>query len=223
MPDKASEDRHHDATPGSAADRSVRVAVPDSFPASDRAAITPAVGVRAMDVAGMMEASRQDVPHARQSAADFQDHVTAKLALEQLVREIPLDRSRAMLSGEGDRTVLEVTASKADLDRVAKILRDGGGGLRDESLLRSHAFTSQVLAFAERMIQRFGDSASTHHAPGRECWRSRRAQHPGPRPGRSRASPATGCKARMGRGREADHMAERQGQAQSRFASMRVS
>lgn len=130
MSDKSSEYRHHDGTPGSSADRSARTAVPDSFPASDPVATTPAVGVRAMDVAEMMPATEKpELPHPIHVTARFADSVTAKLAVEQLVRDIPLDRACAELSEEGAKTLLEVTTTRTDLARVTGILRAGGGEL----------------------------------------------------------------------------------------------
>ena len=132
MPDKpaspTSEDRRTDGAPGTSADRSVKAAVPDTFPASDPVAATPAVGVRAEAVADLLDASAPpELLDPATVAARFADHVTAKLAIEKLVRDVPVDRRCATLSEEGDRVMLEVTSSKSDLDRVTEILRRGGG------------------------------------------------------------------------------------------------
>ncbi|MBX9751503.1 MAG: hypothetical protein K5Q68_18085 [Roseococcus sp.] len=130
MSDKPSEYRHHDGTPGSSADRSAKTAVPDSFPASDPVATTPAVGVRAMDVTEMMPATEKpEVRHPIHLTARFEDSVTAKLAVEKLVRDIPLERACTELSEEGDKTLLEVTTTRTDVERVTTILRSGGGDL----------------------------------------------------------------------------------------------
>lgn len=132
MPDEpsssASEYHHHDGTPGSAADRSARTAVPDSFPASDPVATTPAVGVRAIAADEMMDApGMPETPDAATVNARFKDHVTAKLAVEKLVRDVPLDRRSATLSDEGGGVNLAITASQSDMGRITEILRGGGG------------------------------------------------------------------------------------------------
>jgi hypothetical protein len=122
--------RHHDGTLGSSADRSAKLAVPDTFPASDPVATTPAVGVRAEAVAEMMDDSvLPDVPDPATVTARFPDHVTAKLAIEKLVRDVPMDRRCATLSEEGGAILLKATSSKSDLERVTEILRRGGGDL----------------------------------------------------------------------------------------------
>ena len=132
MPDKpaspTSEDRRTDGAPGTSADRSVKAAVPDTFPASDPVAATPAVGVRAEPVADLMESSAPpEVLDPAKVTAHFANHVTAKLAVEKLVRDVPVDRRCATLSDKGDRVMLEVTSSKSNVDRVTEILRGGGG------------------------------------------------------------------------------------------------
>jgi hypothetical protein len=123
--------RHHDATPGSKADRSAKTSVPDTFPASDPAATSPVVGARAEDMTAMLDASDElHVPNPTTVTAHFPDHVTAKLALEKLVRDVPLDRRCAVLSDESSGTTLELTISKSAIDRVTEILRGGSGDLR---------------------------------------------------------------------------------------------
>jgi hypothetical protein len=131
MPDEpaspASEYEHHDSTAGSAADRSAKVAVPDTFPASDPVATTASVGSRAVDPAEMMGASdKLDVPDATNLTARFPDHVTAKLAAEKLVRDIPLDRRSIVFSEEGAGATLQITAARSDMERVAEMLDRSG-------------------------------------------------------------------------------------------------
>ena len=122
--------RHHDGTPGSTADRSAKTAVPDTFPASDPAATSPVVGARSEDVAAMMDASVElHVPNPTTVAAHFPDRVTAKLAIENLVRDIPLDRRCAVLSEESGGTTLELTISKSNMERVMEMLRRSGADL----------------------------------------------------------------------------------------------
>lgn len=130
--DNSSSDyKHHDGTPGSAADRSAKAAMPDSFPASDPVATTPAVGVRAMALAEMQpDESKLDIVDPATSTARFPDHVTAKLAIEKLVRDIPLDRRCTDLVEFAGGFVLSVTASRPDRERIQEILREGGGTLQ---------------------------------------------------------------------------------------------
>jgi len=121
-----SEYRHHDATPGAAPDRSAHTAVPDSFPASDPVASTAAVGSRAMDPAELMQ-PQVEIRDAATVVARFPHQEGAKLALERLVREIPLDRRGASIRCGDDGATLEVAAPKADTERVAEMLRKCGG------------------------------------------------------------------------------------------------
>jgi hypothetical protein len=121
-----SEYRHHDAAPGAAPDRSAHAAVPDSFPASDPVATTAAVGSRAVDPAEMMR-PRVEIHGAATVAARFPHQEGAKLALERLVREIPLDRRGASIRCGDDGATLEVVAPGADTGRIAEMLRRCGG------------------------------------------------------------------------------------------------
>ena len=118
--------RHHDATPGAAPDRSAHTAVPDCFPASDPVASTAAVGSRAMDPAELMQ-PQIEIRDAATVVARFPHQEGAKLALERLVREIPLDRRGASIRCGDDGATLEVAAPKADTERVAEMLRKCGG------------------------------------------------------------------------------------------------
>ena len=122
--------RHHDATPGSTADRSAKTSVPDTFPASDPTATSPVVGARAEDMAAMLDTSDElHVPDPTTVTAHFPDHVTAKLAIEKLVRDVPLDRRCAALSEDSSGTTLELIISRSDVDRVTEMLCRGGGDL----------------------------------------------------------------------------------------------
>jgi hypothetical protein len=124
----ASQYRHHDATPGSAPDRSAEAAVPDTFPASDPLATTAAVGSRAVDPARLIEPQgKVEVRDAGTVVARFANREGAKLALERLVRDIPLDRRCGTITCAGDEATLEVMASKADAARVAEMLSKCGG------------------------------------------------------------------------------------------------
>ena len=132
MPDNPtnpdSDYRHHDATPGAAPDRSAHAAVPDSFPASDPVGTTAAVGSRAVDPAELMPLwGEVEVRGATTVVAHFPDQEGAKLAVERLVRDIPLDRRGASIRCGDDGATLEVAAPGADTERVAEMLRKCGG------------------------------------------------------------------------------------------------
>jgi hypothetical protein len=125
-------DHHRYGTAGSAAGRSDSAAVPDTFPASDPVASTPVVGARTENLVAMMDAPDElHVPNSTSVTAHFPDHVTAKLAVEKLVRDVPIDRRSAALSKDSSPTMLEVTSSEANVDRVTEILRGGGGDVSE--------------------------------------------------------------------------------------------
>lgn len=113
---------HHDATPGAAPDRSAKTALHDSFPASDPVATTAAVGSRAVDPASLMK-PQIEIHDGAMVLARLRDQTAAKLAIEHLVRKVPLDRRRAAIrSGRNGTAILEVAAPAADVDRIAEIL-----------------------------------------------------------------------------------------------------
>jgi hypothetical protein len=99
----------------------------DSFPASDPVATTAAVGSRAVDPAKLMK-PQVEIHDAAMVIARFPDQEAAKLAVESLVRKLPLDRRRATTrSGEDGAIILEVAAPEADVERIAEMLRRHGG------------------------------------------------------------------------------------------------
>ena len=75
-----------------------------------------------MDAPGEVE-----VRDAATVVARFPDQERAKLALEGLVRDVPLDRRGATISCDGGQATLTVRASGADTERVAEMLRRCGG------------------------------------------------------------------------------------------------
>ena len=120
--------RHHDATPGSAPDRSSHTAVPDTFPASDPMATTAAVGSRAVDPAVLMDAQGEvEVRDGTTVVARFPDQERAKLAFEGLVRDVPLERRCGTISSDGGQATLTLAVPGADARRVAEMLRRCGG------------------------------------------------------------------------------------------------
>jgi hypothetical protein len=88
----------------------------DTFPASDPLSNTGTQGVRAVP-AGEDHPSKQ-VPDAVSLSRRFEDHEAAKLALESLVRSVPLDRSATDLSG----SELRLSVPRSDAARIEKLL-----------------------------------------------------------------------------------------------------
>ena len=121
MPDTP---RQRDPQHGTAAERSAKTAVLDSFPASDPVAATNVVGTRAVNPATLMKRD-VEIRGATTVVAHLADQETAKLTVEYLVRKLPLDRRRATLRNDEDGTVvLEVAAAEeADAARIAEMLR----------------------------------------------------------------------------------------------------
>lgn len=116
------QNQHHDATPGEKADRSAKTALHDSFPASDPVATTAAVGSRAVDPSSLMK-PQVEVRDGIMVVARFPGKEAAKLAVEYLVRKLPLDRRRAtMHSGEDGTVILEVATPKVDMERIVRML-----------------------------------------------------------------------------------------------------
>jgi hypothetical protein len=120
--------RHHDATPGSGPDRSASAAVPDSFPASDPVATTAALGARAVDPAELFRTDdASPTGDTAQISFHFADQETAKLALESLVRDAPLDRRCATLRKEAAGASVQASVPKADADRISELMQRHGG------------------------------------------------------------------------------------------------
>lgn len=126
--------KHRDSRPGEAADRSEEIAVHDTFPASDPVASTAAVGSRAVSPERLMEESGS-APARPDDAVSltvrFRDREAAKLAMETLVREGPIDRRCAEIQpgggSGGDAVLLKVQAPGKDAERLNALLRKQGG------------------------------------------------------------------------------------------------
>ena len=125
--------KHHDSRPGEAPDRSEEIAVHDTFPASDPVASTAAVGSRAVSPERLMEESGSAPPRpddAVSLTARFRDREAAKLAMETLVREGPIDRRCAEIQpgGGGDAAVrLKIQTCGKDAERLNALLHKQGG------------------------------------------------------------------------------------------------
>lgn len=112
------------------ADRRIDEAVEGTFPASDPATTGAIQGARAVAPEEIMR-SAQEKPAAPADAVTlqhrFRDAAAAKLALEALVREGPLDRRCAELVQEGEAASLRVAVARADAERLGELLRRQGG------------------------------------------------------------------------------------------------
>ena len=128
-PGNRQQNTHHDSRPGEAADRSEQIAVQDTFPASDPVAPTTAVGSRAVAPERMMQETGGAPPPADAVSftARFRDREAAKLAVETLVREGPIDRRCAEIQPGDDAVTVKVEASRKDAERLEALLRKQGG------------------------------------------------------------------------------------------------
>jgi hypothetical protein len=127
--------RHHDATPGSGPDRSASAAVPDSFPASDPVATTAALGARAVDPAELFRSDdASPAGETTKVSFHFADQETAKLALESLVRDAPLDRRCATLRKDAAGVSVQASVPKNDADRISELMQRYGGKAASEAL-----------------------------------------------------------------------------------------
>lgn len=111
-------------------DRNVETAVEDTFPASDPVATTASQGARAVPPGEMMnDKGSKPAPHtdAVTLSHRFRDAEAAKLAVEALVREGPVDRRCTEILSEADGVTLKVEASGKDAARLDELLRKQGG------------------------------------------------------------------------------------------------
>jgi len=118
-PKTRSENQRH------ASEKSIEAAVRDSFPASDSPAPTATQGVRAVPPERLAD---QGPPPAGATATierHFPDAESAKMALEALVREGPLDRRSAEIrqAPPGEGAVLTLRVAPADRSRLEGLLR----------------------------------------------------------------------------------------------------
>jgi hypothetical protein len=103
--------------PDKAADTDVEIGVRDSFPASDPNSVTSTQGPRAVQ-ANQGDSEGPQVHDAATLSRSFPTHEAAKLALESLVRSVPLDRDATELDG----SVLKLRVPRADAGRIEGLL-----------------------------------------------------------------------------------------------------
>ncbi|HEV7263943.1 MAG TPA: hypothetical protein VGN83_03365 [Falsiroseomonas sp.] len=101
------------------------IASADSFPASDPPSTTNESGTRAVPMSELIGEHHETVPGAVMLARRFPDAEAAKLALEALVRQVPLDRDAAALTDHGTEVELRIAAPPADAARIRALLDRG--------------------------------------------------------------------------------------------------
>ncbi len=112
--------------PTRGAERSLDTAVEATFPASDPSAATSTQGARAVPVEGMLDGPGGG--DAAPGAADrpvrrhFADAEAAKLALESLVREAPLERRCAAIEPAAGGATLVIRSAPDDAARIEALL-----------------------------------------------------------------------------------------------------
>jgi hypothetical protein len=100
-------------------DSNVEAAVRDTFPASDPVANTASQGARAVPMERLMAEEEGRPADAATLTQRFPDAESAKLALEAMVREGPVDRHCAELHG----AELVLRVPRADATRLEALLR----------------------------------------------------------------------------------------------------
>ena len=117
----------HHPNAGATPNRASQEASLDSFPASDAPGQRGETGARAVPPGEMMQEAVEAPEGAKALQFHFADKAKAKLALETVVRDAPLDRRLATLEETGDGAALRVEAPPADADRLAELLEKAGG------------------------------------------------------------------------------------------------
>ncbi len=114
---------HTQDRPEKTRDANVEAAVEGTFPASDPVGNTAGHGTRAVPAEDMMP-SQVSAQEAGLSSftMPFPSQEQAKLALETLVREGPVDRRCAEITQDGGQTALRIAAPEADIARLRSLL-----------------------------------------------------------------------------------------------------
>ena len=119
-----------DERPEATSDRNQEAAVRDTFPASDPPASTASQGARAVPAEEMMDKPGSQPHRPDDSVAvsqRFADGESAKLALEMLVREGPIDRRCATIEQSEGAVTLRVQAAGQDRSRLEGLLAKSSG------------------------------------------------------------------------------------------------
>ena len=109
-------------------DDHVEAAVEGTFPASDPMGTIASQGARAVPPEEMMHASGSKPQGDTASlTARFDSMETAKLAVEAMVRDGPVDRRCAEAEREGDAATVRLHVPQADRQRLEEMLRKQPG------------------------------------------------------------------------------------------------
>jgi len=109
-------------------DRNVEASVEGTFPASDPMSTIASHGARAVPPEEMMgggDAKPQG--DTATLAARFESHEAAKLALEALVRDGPVDRRCAEVEDAGGKATVRLSVPAADRQRLEEMLHRQSG------------------------------------------------------------------------------------------------
>ena len=119
-PSKTAEER--------AVENNVEAAVEGTFPASDPTGNASSQGARAVPPEDMMHASGSK-PHGHTTAltARFKSMEDAKLAVEALVRDGPVDRRCAQVEAAGDAATVRLSVPETDQQRIGDMLQRQSG------------------------------------------------------------------------------------------------
>jgi len=109
-------------------DQNVEAAVEGTFPASDPMGTVASQGARAVPPQEMMHAS-DSKPQGDTATltARFESQEAAKLAVEALVRDGPVDRRCAEVEAEGDAATVRIAVPPADQQRLGEMLNRQSG------------------------------------------------------------------------------------------------
>jgi hypothetical protein len=110
-------------------DANVEAAVEGTFPASDPMGTTASQGARAVPPQELMHASGSKPQHGDTATltARFDGVESAKLAMEALVRDGPVDRRCAEVERAGDAATVRLHVPQADRQRLEEMLRKQPG------------------------------------------------------------------------------------------------
>lgn len=109
-------------------DKNVEAAVEGTFPASDPAGTTASQGARAVPPEELMHASgSKPQGDGAPLTAKFDSMEAAKLAVEALVRDGPVDRRCAEVQPAGDTATVRLSVPQADRQRLEDMLKKQPG------------------------------------------------------------------------------------------------
>ena len=109
-------------------DRNVETAVEGTFPASDPMATIASQGARAVPPEELMRGSgSKPQGNTATLTARFESQEMAKLAVEALVRDGPVDRNCAEFEQASDGTMVRIAVPQADQQRLGDLLRRQSG------------------------------------------------------------------------------------------------